>query len=189
MRSAVVNHAKDGSPALLFVPTRWHCRHAALELLTYAAADGHPKRFLQVGSPFYCASAATPGLHVFASDAARRFSLSQLHDIGVSVCKDKSSFCWGQICAQPGLHSAAALFLSAQSLHSIPTASERSCNHAAIRLSGPLQLLGTLSIPCQPSVEHHVTCDLLLAWANELADGCTCVHRRLPWIWSPSWRR
>ncbi|KAK9842537.1 hypothetical protein WJX81_005041 [Elliptochloris bilobata] len=46
--SAVVAHARGGKPAILFVPTRKHARLTALDLLTYAAADGQPKRFLQV---------------------------------------------------------------------------------------------------------------------------------------------
>ena len=47
--SAILNHAQDGEPAIVFVPSRWHALRAALELLTFAAADGQPKRFLQVG--------------------------------------------------------------------------------------------------------------------------------------------
>ena len=47
--SAVAAHARGGKPAILFVPTRKHARLTALDLLTYAAADGQPKRFLQVG--------------------------------------------------------------------------------------------------------------------------------------------
>lgn len=45
--SAVVAHARGGKPAILFVPTRKHARLTALDLLTYAAADGQPTRFLQ----------------------------------------------------------------------------------------------------------------------------------------------
>jgi pre-mRNA-splicing helicase BRR2 len=48
--SAVLNHAGGGEPAILFVPTRTHARLTALDLLTYAAADGQPRRFLQVGA-------------------------------------------------------------------------------------------------------------------------------------------
>ena len=46
--SAILNHARDGEPAIVFVPSRWHAMKAALDLLTFAAADGQPKRFLQV---------------------------------------------------------------------------------------------------------------------------------------------
>lgn len=44
---AVCRHARDGSPAIVFVPTRRHARMAALDLLTHAAADGLPHRFRQ----------------------------------------------------------------------------------------------------------------------------------------------
>lgn len=50
--SAVLNHAHRGGtpkPALVFVPTRKHARLTALDLLTYAAADGEPHRFRLVG--------------------------------------------------------------------------------------------------------------------------------------------
>ena len=48
--SAILNHARDGQPAIVFVPSRWHALRAALELLTFAAADGQPKRFLRVST-------------------------------------------------------------------------------------------------------------------------------------------
>lgn len=38
--SAICSHAAGQKPALVFVPTRKHARLAALDLLTYAAADG-----------------------------------------------------------------------------------------------------------------------------------------------------
>ena len=44
---AVCRHARDGAPAIVFVPTRRHARMAALDLLTHAAADGSPLRFRQ----------------------------------------------------------------------------------------------------------------------------------------------
>ena len=37
----------DARSAILFVPTRKQARLTALDLLTYAAADGEPNRFLQ----------------------------------------------------------------------------------------------------------------------------------------------
>lgn len=39
----------SGKPAIVFVPTRKHARQAALDLLTFAASDGQPGRFLQCG--------------------------------------------------------------------------------------------------------------------------------------------
>ncbi|GFR50198.1 hypothetical protein Agub_g12366 [Astrephomene gubernaculifera] len=43
--SALCAHAAGQQPALVFVPTRKHARLAALDLLTYAAADGEPLKF------------------------------------------------------------------------------------------------------------------------------------------------
>ena len=39
----------DAKSAILFVPTRKQARLTALDLLTYAAADGEAEKFLQVG--------------------------------------------------------------------------------------------------------------------------------------------
>jgi pre-mRNA-splicing helicase BRR2 len=44
--AAVCAHARDGAPAIVFVPTRRHARAAALDVLTRAAAEGTPQRFL-----------------------------------------------------------------------------------------------------------------------------------------------
>jgi pre-mRNA-splicing helicase BRR2 len=43
--SALLRHAPNGKPALVFTPSRRHARLAALELMTAAAADGDPYRF------------------------------------------------------------------------------------------------------------------------------------------------
>lgn len=43
--NAIGTHAPNGKPALVFVPTRKHARLTALDMLTYAAADGEPGRF------------------------------------------------------------------------------------------------------------------------------------------------
>ena len=45
--SAIGQHARDGQPAIVFVPTRKHARMAALDLLTHAAAGGTPHKFRQ----------------------------------------------------------------------------------------------------------------------------------------------
>ncbi|KAK9818381.1 hypothetical protein WJX72_011703 [[Myrmecia] bisecta] len=44
--SAILNHATDAKPAIVFVPTRKHARLTAFDLLTFAAADAQPQRFL-----------------------------------------------------------------------------------------------------------------------------------------------
>lgn len=45
--AAICHHARDGQPAIVFVPTRKHAKMAALDLLTHAAADGAPHKFRQ----------------------------------------------------------------------------------------------------------------------------------------------
>lgn len=60
---AVSAHAREGKPAILFVPTRRQARLTALDLLTYAAADGQPKKFLQARSPPPPPSASLKACH------------------------------------------------------------------------------------------------------------------------------
>mmetsp|Transcript_3106 Transcript_3106/g.7162 ORF Transcript_3106/g.7162 Transcript_3106/m.7162 type:complete len:2217 (+) Transcript_3106:149-6799(+) len=43
---AICQHAPEGQPSIVFVPTRKHAKLAALDLLTFAAADGTPNKFL-----------------------------------------------------------------------------------------------------------------------------------------------
>ena len=43
---AICQHAPKGEPAIVFVPTRKHAKLASLDLLTFAAADGKPNKFL-----------------------------------------------------------------------------------------------------------------------------------------------
>ncbi len=62
--SALCSHARDGRPALVFVPTRKHARATALDLLTFAAADGEPTKFLQLQddlTPYLGASSGLAG--------------------------------------------------------------------------------------------------------------------------------
>ena len=44
--SAICQHAADGEPSIVFVPTRKHAKLASLDLPTFAAADGKPQKFL-----------------------------------------------------------------------------------------------------------------------------------------------
>lgn len=50
--SSIANYAREGRPAIVFVPTRKHARMTALDLLTHAAADGTPFKFRQVSTHF-----------------------------------------------------------------------------------------------------------------------------------------
>ena len=44
---SILRHGSVGDPAIVFAPTRRHARQAAADLLTFAAADGEPQKFLQ----------------------------------------------------------------------------------------------------------------------------------------------
>lgn len=44
---SILKYARDGDPVIVFAPTRRHARQAAVDLLTLAAADGTPQKFLQ----------------------------------------------------------------------------------------------------------------------------------------------
>ena len=67
--TAVSAQAREGKPTILFVPTRRQARLTALDLLTYAAADGQPKKFLQVRPllrfSLICTSLILPKVAVF----------------------------------------------------------------------------------------------------------------------------
>ncbi|KEH28650.1 U5 small nuclear ribonucleoprotein 200 kDa helicase [Medicago truncatula] len=44
--TAIAQHAKNGKPALVFVPTRKHVRLTTMDLITYSSADSGEKSFL-----------------------------------------------------------------------------------------------------------------------------------------------
>lgn len=46
--AAICNYTGESKPVILFTPTRKHARSTALDMLTFAAADGKTSRFLQV---------------------------------------------------------------------------------------------------------------------------------------------
>jgi pre-mRNA-splicing helicase BRR2 len=58
--AALTNYVGESKPAILFVPTRKHARITAMEMLTFAAADGKPQRFLQVTPRFASPSCKQP---------------------------------------------------------------------------------------------------------------------------------
>ncbi|ERN11506.1 hypothetical protein AMTRI_Chr03g43880 [Amborella trichopoda] len=108
--TAVVQHAKVGKPALVYVPTRKHARLTALDLVTYANAEsGEKSSFLlqpeEVLEPFI-SRVSEPAL-----SAALRHGVGYIHE-GLSsidqdvvshlfsagciqVCVSSSSMCWG----------------------------------------------------------------------------------------------
>ncbi|TKY49340.1 ATP-dependent helicase [Spatholobus suberectus] len=107
--TSIVQHAKNGKPALIFVPTRKHVRLTAVDLITYSGADSGEKPFL-LRSP----EELEPFLDKI-SDEMLKVTLregvgylheglnsldhdivAQLFEAGwIQVCVLSSSMCWG----------------------------------------------------------------------------------------------
>lgn len=51
-RFCVFCSAPDNKPAIVFVPSRKQSQLTAIDMITYAAADGHPDRFLTVDEAY-----------------------------------------------------------------------------------------------------------------------------------------
>lgn len=107
--TAIVQHAKNGKPALVFVPTRKHVRLTAVDLITYSSADSGEKPFLlrslEELEPFINKISDEmlkvtlregvgylhEGLNSLDHDI-----VTQLFEAGwIQVCVLSSSFCWG----------------------------------------------------------------------------------------------
>ncbi|KAG6608665.1 DExH-box ATP-dependent RNA helicase DExH12, partial [Cucurbita argyrosperma subsp. sororia] len=108
--TAIVQHAKNGKPALVFVPTRKHVRLTAVDIMTYSSADNGEKlpfllRSLEDIEPF------VDKIHDEMLKAILRHGVGYLHE-GLSsldqevvtqlfeagwiqVCVVSSSMCWG----------------------------------------------------------------------------------------------
>ncbi|XP_058110373.1 DExH-box ATP-dependent RNA helicase DExH12-like [Magnolia sinica] len=110
--TAIIQHAKNGKPALVFVPTRKHARLTALDLMTYSSADGGEKpAFLRqsveelepfiskVQEPTLSATLrhGIGYLHEGLSNMDREV-VSQLFEAGwIQICVAGSSLCWGML--------------------------------------------------------------------------------------------
>lgn len=107
--TAIVQHAKNGKPAIVFVPTRKHARLTAVDLMTYASADTDKIMFLLQSAgelePFidrikepmlketlqYGVGYLHEGLTGTDQDIVRT-----LFETGwIQVCVMSSSMCWG----------------------------------------------------------------------------------------------
>ncbi|XP_057451214.1 DExH-box ATP-dependent RNA helicase DExH12-like [Lotus japonicus] len=107
--TAIVQHAKNGKPALVFVPTRKHVRLTAVDLITYSGADSGEKPFLlrsiEEIDPFLNKISDEmlkvtlregvgylhEGLNSLDQDI-----VTQLFEAGwIQVCVLSSSMCWG----------------------------------------------------------------------------------------------
>ncbi|KAJ7515579.1 hypothetical protein O6H91_22G019200 [Diphasiastrum complanatum] len=108
--TAIVQHAKGGKPAIVFVPTRKHARLAALDLVTYATADsGERSHFLQCleddlimflakvkdHALIHALSHGVGYLHEGLTPTEREV-VGQLFTSGaIQVCVASSTMCWG----------------------------------------------------------------------------------------------
>ncbi|KAG4381969.1 hypothetical protein AAZX31_15G237500 [Glycine max] len=107
--TAIVQHAKNGKPALVFVPTRKHVRLTAVDLITYSGADSGEKPFL-----LRSAEELEPFLDKITDEMLKvtlregvgylheglnsldRDIVTQLFEAGwIQVCVLNSSMCWG----------------------------------------------------------------------------------------------
>ncbi|XXG57569.1 hypothetical protein AAC387_Pa04g0019 [Persea americana] len=108
--TAIVQHAKNGKPALVFVPTRKHARLTAVDLMTYASTDnrGKPTFLLRseeelepflskIKEPTLSATLrhGVGYLHEGLSSLEQEV-VSQLFEAGwIQICVACSSLCWG----------------------------------------------------------------------------------------------
>ncbi|KAL3734464.1 hypothetical protein ACJRO7_023766 [Eucalyptus globulus] len=108
--TAIVQHAKNGKPALVFVPTRKHVRLTAVDLMTYSGADGgeNPafllssfedvETFIDNVSEETLRTTLRHGvgyLHEGLSSLDQQV-VTQLFEAGrIQVCVMSSSMCWG----------------------------------------------------------------------------------------------
>lgn len=107
--TAIVQHAKVGKPALVFVPTRKHARVTAVDLVTYSMAESGERSFLQCTkndlAPFlakikdqtliHTLSHGVGYLHEGLSPQLQEVA-AELFNVGaIHVCVANSSMCWG----------------------------------------------------------------------------------------------
>ncbi|KAH0994513.1 hypothetical protein GBA52_018377 [Prunus armeniaca] len=108
--TAIVQHAKNGKPALVYVPTRKHVRLTAIDLMTYSTADGGEKSsfllrpvediepFVERISDEILRGTLRNGvgyLHEGLTSLDQEV-VSQLFEAGwIQACVMSSSMCWG----------------------------------------------------------------------------------------------
>ncbi|KAG6487258.1 DExH-box ATP-dependent RNA helicase DExH12-like [Zingiber officinale] len=109
--TAIVQHSKNGKPALVFVPTRKHTRLTALDLCTYSSADSGEKPAFLLGSEEEMETFISgikedtlkrtlplgvgylhEGLSDFDQEVVKQLFLGGR----IQVCVATSSMCWGQ---------------------------------------------------------------------------------------------
>ncbi|PON73250.1 U5 small nuclear ribonucleoprotein 200 kDa helicase [Trema orientale] len=108
--TAIVQHAKNGKPAIVYVPTRKHVRLTAVDLMTYSSADSGGRPPFLLGS-LEDLQPLVDGIHDEMLKATVSHGVGYLHE-GLSsldqevvsdlfqagriqVCVMSSSMCWG----------------------------------------------------------------------------------------------
>ncbi|KAL7083867.1 hypothetical protein ACP275_14G188400 [Erythranthe tilingii] len=108
--TAIMQHAKNGKPAIVFAPTRKHARLTAVDLMTYSSADNEQKPLFLLGSaeemePFV-ANINEPMLketiqfgvgylHEGLSSSDQDIVKTLFETGWIQVCVMGSSMCWG----------------------------------------------------------------------------------------------
>lgn len=109
--TAIVQHAKNGKPALVFVPTRKHSRLTALDLCAYSGAESTEKPSFLLGGPKDEMETLISGIKEETLKQTLPMGVGYLHE-GLSqldqevvkqlffsrriqVCVASSSMCWG----------------------------------------------------------------------------------------------
>ncbi|EYU30521.1 hypothetical protein MIMGU_mgv1a000041mg [Erythranthe guttata] len=108
--TAIMQHAKNGKPAIVFAPTRKHARLTAVDLMTYSSADNEQKPLFLLGSaeemePFV-ANIKEPMLketiqfgvgylHEGLSSSDQDIVKTLFETGWIQVCVMGSSMCWG----------------------------------------------------------------------------------------------
>ncbi|GFY86340.1 U5 small nuclear ribonucleoprotein helicase [Actinidia rufa] len=109
--TAVVQHAKNGKPAIVFVPTRKHARLTAVDLMTYSSVDSGEKPMFLLHSLQKSWNLSLSGLRKPMLRETLQYGVGYLHegltstdqDIvktlfetgWIQVCVMSSSMCWG----------------------------------------------------------------------------------------------
>lgn len=109
--TAIVQHAKNGKPALVFVPTRKHARLSALDLCTYSSAESGEKPLFLLGSEMEMMTfisgikddtlketlpLGVGYLHEGLSDFDQEVVTQLFFSGRIQVCVASSSMCWGR---------------------------------------------------------------------------------------------
>ncbi|KAL0361934.1 UNVERIFIED_CONTAM: DExH-box ATP-dependent RNA helicase DExH12 [Sesamum radiatum] len=96
--TAIVQHAKNGKPAIVFVPTRKHARLTAVDLMTYSSVDKELEPFVaNIKEPMLKETIqfGVGYLHEGLSSTDQDIVKTLFETGWIQVCVMSSSMCWG----------------------------------------------------------------------------------------------